>query len=171
VASIEHLFWLNEMDGLIRGIILSVLPISELRGGIPVAVAFGVGWLPAFITCVVANIVVIIPVFFFLDYIHKYLMKIKIYEKIFIAYLDRVRKRVEVKLAQHTWEYLVLFLFVAIPFPSTGAYTGCLIAWFFEMDRKKSFITIALGVLTAGIIVTLVVSVASLGSLKFIVVK
>ena len=152
------------MDGLIKGIVLSLLPISELRGGIPVAMASGVGWMTAFITCVVANILVIIPVFFFLDNIHKHLMKIKIYEKIFNTYLDRVRKRVEVKMEKHTWEYWVLFLFVAIPFPSTGAYTG-----FFEMERKKSFITIALGVLAAGIIVTLVVSMASLGFLKFFI--
>ncbi len=159
------------MDGLIKGIVLSLLPISELRGGIPVAMASGVGWVTAFITCVIANILVIIPVFFFLDNIHKYLMKIKIYEKIFNTYLESVRKRVEAKMEKHTWEYWVLFLFVAIPFPSTGAYTGCLVAWFFEMERKKSFITIALGVLAAGIIVTLVVSMASLGFLKFIVVK
>ena len=156
------------MDGLIRGIVLSLLPLSELRGGIPIALASGVGWVSAFISCVFANIMVIIPVFFFLDYIHKYLMKIKIYEKIFTIYLDRVKKRVEAKFEKHTWEYWVLFLFVAIPLPSTGAYTGCLIAWFFEMDRKKSFITIALGVLVAGIIVTSVVSIASLGFLKFI---
>ena len=65
----------------------------------------------------------------------------------------------------------MLFLFVAIPFPSTGAYTGCLIAWFFEMERKRSFLTIASGVVVAGIVVTAVVSVASLGFLKFIVVK
>jgi len=156
------------MDGLIRGIVLSLLPISELRGGIPVAIASGVGWVSAFISCVFANIMVIIPVFFFLDYIHKYLMKIKIYEKVFTIYLDRVRKRVEAQFEKHTWEYWVLFLFVAIPLPSTGAYTGCLIAWFFEMDRKRSLITIALGVLVAGIIVISVVSIASLGFLKFI---
>jgi len=156
------------MDGLIRGIVLSLLPISELRGGIAVALASGVGWVPAFITCVIANIVVIIPIFFFLDYIHKYLMRVKIYERIFNLYLDRVRKRVEIQFEKHTWEYWVLFLFVAIPLPSTGAYTGCLVAWFFEMDRKRSFITIALGVLVAGIIVTSVVSIASLGFLKFI---
>ncbi|MBW2184125.1 MAG: small multi-drug export protein [Deltaproteobacteria bacterium] len=83
------------MDGLIKGIVLSLLPISELRGGIPVAMASGVGWVTAFITCVIANILVIIPVFFFLDNIHKYLMKIKIYEKIFTTYLESVRKRVE----------------------------------------------------------------------------
>jgi len=133
-----------------------------------VALASGVGWVPAFITCVIANIVVIIPIFFFLDYIHKYLMRVKIYERIFNLYLDRVRKRVEIQFEKHTWEYWVLFLFVAIPLPSTGAYTGCLVAWFFEMDRKRSFITIALGVLVAGIIVTSVVSIASLGFLKFI---
>lgn len=157
------------MDGLIRGIVLSLLPISELRGGIPVAVASGVGWVPAFIACVFANIVVIIPVFFFLDYIHKYLMRIRIYKNIFTIYLERVRKRVEAQFEKHTWEYWVLFLFVAIPLPSTGAYTGCLIAWFLEMDRKRSFITIAIGVLVAGIIVTSVVSIASLGFLKFMV--
>ena len=159
------------MDGLLQGIILSVLPISELRGGIPVAVASGVGLLPAFLSCVLANILVIVPVFFFLDYIHTYLMKISLYNKLFTLYLERVRKRVEAKFAQQTWEYFVLFLFVAIPFPSTGAYTGCLIAWFFEMERKRSFLTIASGVVVAGIVVTAVVSVASLGFLKFIVVK
>ena len=159
------------MDGWLQGVILSVLPISELRGGIPVSVASGVGLLPAFISCVLANILVIIPVFFFLDYVHTYLMKIKLYNKLFSLYLERVRKRVEVKFTQQNWEYFVLFLFVAIPFPSTGAYTGCLIAWFFEMDRKWSFVTIASGVVVAGIVVTAVVSVASLGFLKFIVVK
>ena len=64
------------MDGLIKGIVLSLLPISELRGGIPVAVSSGVGLLPAFASCVFANIAVIIPVFFFLDYVHTYCMKI-----------------------------------------------------------------------------------------------
>lgn len=159
------------MDGFIKGILLSLLPISELRGGIPVAVASGVGWFPAFIICVVANVLVIIPVFFFLDHVNSYLMRIKIYETFFTMYLGRVRKRIEVQLAKYTWEYWVLFLFVAIPFPSTGAYTGCLVAWFLEMDRKKSFITIAMGVLVAGIVVTSVVSIASLGFLKFIMVK
>lgn len=159
------------MDGFTKGILLSLLPISELRGGIPVAVASGVGWLPAFIICVAANVLVIIPVFFFLDHVHSYLMRIKIYETLFAMYLGRARKRIEAQLAKYTWEYWVLFLFVAIPFPSTGAYTGCLVAWFLEMDRKKSFITIALGVLAAGIVVTSVVSIASLGFLKFIVAK
>jgi uncharacterized membrane protein len=159
------------MNGIMRGIVLSLLPISELRGGIPVAVASGVGWLPAFLTCVAANILVIIPVWLFLDYLHSHFMKIKIYETIFNVYLERVRKRVEAKMRNHTWEYWVLFLFVAIPFPSTGAYTGCLVAWFLEMDRKLSFVTIALGVIAAGVIVTSVVSITSLGFLKFIVVK
>lgn len=159
------------MDGFAKGIVLSLLPISELRGGIPVAVASGVGWFPAFVICVLANVMVIIPVFFFLDHVHSYLMRIKIYETFFNMYLERVRKRIEAQLAKYTWEYWVLFIFVAIPFPSTGAYTGCLVAWFLEMDRKKSFITIALGVLVAGIVVTSVVSVASLGFLKFMVAK
>ena len=159
------------MDGLIMGMVLSILPIAELRGGIPLAVASGAGLVPAFLSCVIANILVIVPVFFFLDYIHTYLMRIKIYKKYFNLYLEKVRKKVEAQMEKHSWEYLVLFLFVAVPLPGTGAYTGCLVSWFFEMDRKKSFITIALGVIVAGIIITLVVSMASLGFLKFIVVK
>ena len=85
------------MDGLIKGVVLSLLPISELRGGIPVAVSSGVGLLPAFTSCVAANIAVVIPVFFFLDYVHTYLIKIKVYNKLFNVYLERVRKKVEAK--------------------------------------------------------------------------
>ena len=60
------------------------------------------------------------------------------------------------------WQYLVLFSFVAVPFPASGAYTGCIIAWLFKLHRKKSILTIASGVVAAGIVVTL----ASLGILN-----
>ncbi len=159
------------MDGLAKGIVLSLLPLSELRGGIPVAMASGVEWKTAFLTCVVANSAVIIPTFIFFDHIHRYLMKVTIYEKIFSLYLERVRKKGEAHFAKHTWEYWALFLFVAIPLPTTGAYTGCVLAWFFEMDRVKSFITITLGVVVAGVIVTAAMSIANLAFLKFVVIQ
>ena len=142
------------MNVLIKALILSILPISELRGGIPLAIGLGANPFLAFIVCVLANILVIPFIFLFLDYLHEHFMKIRIYKKFFELYLNRLRRKVGNKL--DSWQYWVLFLFVAIPSPGTGAYTGCLIAWFFKMNRKNSFITIALGVLTAGIIVTLV---------------
>ena len=93
------------------------------------------------------------PIFFFLDYLHEHFMKIKIYNRAFTYHINKVRREVEKHIEK--WEYWVLLAFVDIPFPGTGAYTGTLIAWFFEMNRKKSFLTIALGVAIAGLIVTL----------------
>lgn len=142
------------MNVLIKALILSVLPISELRGGIPLAIGLGANPFSAFIVCVLANILVIPFIFLFLDYLHEHFMKIRIYKKFFELYLNRLRRKVDGRL--DSWQYWVLFLFVAIPSPGTGAYTGCLIAWFFKMNRKNSLITIALGVLTAGIIVTII---------------
>lgn len=151
---------MDNLSSLIKALILSILPVSELRGGIPLAISSGINVFTAFFLCTLANIIIIPFIFFFLDHMHKHLMKIKIYEKGFNIYIKRLRKRVSKRI--NHWQYWVLFSFVAIPFPGSGAYTGCVVAWLFKLHRKKSIITIALGVLAAGIIVTL----ASLGILK-----
>ena len=140
------------MNHLIWTIILSMLPISELRGGIPYAILNGINPITAFLVAVLANILIIPIIFFFLDNIHDFLLKIKLYEKTFNFYISR--KVEKVKRKYESLELVVLFLFVAIPFPGTGAYTGVLLSWFFKLDRKKSFAIIALGVITAGIITT-----------------
>jgi uncharacterized membrane protein len=142
------------MNGILRGIVLSILPVSELRGGIPVAIGSGVEWPVAFAVCVLANMIVVPPLFFFLDYIHEHFMKIAVYRRLFELYIDRLRKKAEENIK--TWEYLALYLFVAVPMAGTGAYTGCLVSWFFRLERKKSYVAIALGVLSAGVVVTLV---------------
>ena len=134
-------------------IILSILPISELRGGIPYAILNGISPLTAFIISVVANILIIPVIFLFLDYINWFFLKNKTYEKAFNYYINRKVQKVKTKY-EHL-ELTVLFLFVAIPLPGTGAYTGTLLSWFFGLDRKKSFLIIALGVIVAGIITTI----------------
>src|SRR3989338_1496616 len=148
------------MNPLIKAIIASLLPISELRGGIPIAVASGYSYLTAFIVCVIANILVIPISFFILDYLNKYLMKIKIYKKIIERSIEKGKKSIENKIGTK-WEFIALMLFVGIPLPMTGAYTGTLIAWFFKLNRKKSYLALSLGVLMAGIIVTFVVLTGS----------
>ena len=141
------------MNPWILTIIGTIMPILELRWGIPYAILNGINPLKAFLVCVLLNILIIPIIFFFLDYINKYLMRIKSWNKFFTYYLnkkiDKVKRKYEVL------GFFVLFLFVAIPFPGTGAYTGVLLAWFFKLDRKKSIVTIALGVLAAGIITTM----------------
>ena len=143
------------MHTLLKAILLSIAPISELRGGIPLAIGLGVNPWTAFFVCVIANILIIPIIFLFLDYLHKYFYKIKIYRIIFDKIVGHARRKFQ-KHAGTKLEYLVLFLFVAIPIPGTGAYTGALIAWLFGLKRKKSMLSIALAVITAGILVTFI---------------
>jgi len=144
------------MNIILKAIIWSLLPISELRGGIPIAIAGGLSFFVAYIICVAANLLVIPIVFFFLENIHHILLRIKIYEKIFNKYIEKKRGKLE-KYIGTKWEFVMLMLFVGIPLPVTGAYTGTLLAWFFKVPKKKAYAALSLGVVVAGIIVSLVV--------------
>ena len=140
---------------LIQVILLSILPISELRGAIPLGIIFGGDyWFIYVVVSVLANIAIIPVVFYFLDHIHSALLGVKVYEKLFNKWVIRTRKKVE-KHVGTKWEYPAIYFFVAIPLPFTGAYTGILAAWLFGMDRKRVYKYLIAGVITAGIIVTL----------------
>ena len=142
------------MDILLKAAILSFLPISELRGGIPLALSFKVNIFSAFLVCVIANLLVIPFVFFFMDNLHKYFMKIRFYESFFNRYLERNRRKIESKIGTK-WEFFALLLFVLIPAPLTGAWTGTILAGGFNVKRRRAYLAIALGVIGAGIIVSL----------------
>jgi len=142
------------MSVILNEIILSILPISELRGGIPYAIGFGLNPILAYLFGVLGNFLVIPICFFFLDYLHKYFLKVKIYSKIFNKYICINRKKLEKYVGSKT-EFWALVLIVAIPLPFTGAYTGSILAWFFGLKRRKSYLAIVLGILIAGLIVSL----------------
>ncbi|MBN2453913.1 small multi-drug export protein [Candidatus Woesearchaeota archaeon] len=142
------------MLDILQVILVSILPIAELRGGIPLAYGLGLSPAAAYIVAVAANIAIVPVIFFFLDYLHKHFMRIPPYRKLFNHFLERARRNAEAKLKR--WGYFGLVLFVGIPLPITGAYTGTLAAWFFELERKKAMLAIALGVMMAGVIVSLV---------------
>lgn len=141
------------MNPWILTIILTILPVSELRAGIPYAILNGINPIIAFFICVLFNILIIPVIFFFLEYLNKFLLKIKAWNRFFTSYLNKKVEKIKGKYKMLS--YFVLFVFVALPAPGTGAYTGTLLAWFFKLDREKSFLAIALGVLAAGIITTL----------------
>ena len=144
------------LNPLIIGIILSMLPIAEIRGGIPYAIAGGINPVLALITGFFANILIIIPVWFFLDHVHNYLLNIGLYKRASDRVLERMRhKAAHVKKKMEVLEWFALTLFVAVPLPITGAYTGSIVVWLLGLNRKKSFMFISLGVLIAAIIVTL----------------
>jgi len=151
------------MNPLVVGMLLSLAPISELRGGIPYAIAKGVNpWL-AFTCCVIANIIAIVVAFLFLEFAHKGLLKISCYRRTFSRFLGKTRRKIEkIKKAHQSFGFFALTIFTAIPLPITGAWTATLIAWLLGLNKTKSFFAIALGVIIAGLITTL----ATIGIIK-----
>ena len=135
--------------------LLGVLPISELRGAIPYGYLNDIPLYLCFIISVLANATVPVIGFFFLNTIHKLLDKWSVYHNLFEKTVARARIKVEEKISKYG--LVGLMVFVAIPLPVTGAWTGTLGAWVLGLDKKKSILSIACGVLIAGIIVTLVV--------------
>ena len=140
---------------LIQTIILSALPISELRGSIPIIILSNSNyWFFYVILAILTNIAIIPFIFYFLDHFHIFLTRFKTYNKIFDKLIKRTRRKIEKRVGTK-WELLTLYFLVAIPLPFTGAYTGILAAWFFKLNRKKAIKSIIYGVITAGIIVTI----------------
>lgn len=136
-------------------ILLSILPISELRGAIPYGIISGMHPAVVFLVAVGANIIIIPVIFFSLTFIHSYLIRISLYESLFERIIERVRRKTHRQISKYG--YLGLMFLVAIPLPVTGAYTATLAAWLFNMEKKKAFFAMAGGVVIAGIIVTLIV--------------
>jgi uncharacterized membrane protein len=91
-------------------------------------------------------------------------MKIKFYRNLFNKYIKRFQKKVDKFESKHrTSEILGLAIFVGIPLPGTGAWTGCLLAWLLKINRKRSILGISLGVIIAGLLILF----GSLGFLSF----
>jgi len=132
-------------------LLATVLPISELRGGIPLGISLGLDPLFTFFIAIIANALIFFPIFFALRFFYdKLLYRIPLFNK----YLDRVRKRGKPKVDKYGFWGLALF--VAIPLPITGAYTGTILAWLTGMDWKKAFPAVGLGVIVAGVVVLLI---------------
>jgi len=157
------------MNKLILAILLTFAPAFELRAGIPMAIVYAqentLPLLPIIMLIILINILLIFLIYSFLDYFHHKLIEIKWYRKSFEFYFKRIQKKIDkVEAKTGLWTFVALALFVAIPLPGTGAYTGAFIAWFLGIEKKKSIISIAIGIIIAGILVSL----ATLGVLKII---
>jgi len=112
---------------------------------------------PWFLAVLILNISVIFFIFFFLDFIHDEFMKIKFYRRFFERYMEKVQKKAEkINRKMDNIGFLALALFVAVPLPGTGAWTGTLIAWGLRLKRKESILAISAGVVIAGLIILFV---------------
>ena len=140
--------------------IVSLLPILELRGGIFVGFLLGMDLLPSFIIAFIGNIIPVPFILMFIKFIFKKLKKTRMK-----GFIEKIENKAMSKSDQiQKYAYLGLLLFVGIPLPGTGAWTGSLIAALLEMDNKKSFGIIVLGVIMAGIIIS-ILSYGVLGSI------
>ena len=131
-------------------IIISMLPLVELRGAVPLGVmAAGMSWYEVLPLAYLGNLLPIPFALFFgakaLDWIGTL--------KPFTGFVTRYKAKLESKKAQVTkYAHIGLFLFVAIPLPGTGAWSGALVATLLEMPRAKAFLSITAGVVVAGLI-------------------
>lgn len=142
--------------------IISLMPILELRGGLLAASLLNLNPLESYIIAVIGNIIPIPFILWFINNILNWMRKKKKLEKI-VKWLDK--KVIKHKDQIEKYGFWGLVLFVGIPLPGTGAWTGCLIAAVLEMNRKKSFIAALIGVLIASIIMMLI----SFGFLKIFI--
>ncbi len=140
-GALQHLLYL---------IVITFVPGVELRGAIPLAITvYKMSPLAAFLIITFVNILIIPVVFLLWDLALFLARKVKFID-IYLKKLDARSRSVIEK-----YGFWGLTLFVAVPLPGTGAYTGAFIAEIFGMEKKKAFWATALGVLIAGIVVTL----------------
>ena len=135
-------------------ILISMVPLIELRGALPYALANGIPTLPAYIVCMVANMLPVPVIFFFARKVLEWGKDKKYIGRFFTFCLEKGHKAGE-KLKQKAGKrglFIALLLFVGIPLPGTGAWTGTLAASILDMDFKSSVIAVLLGVLLAAII-------------------
>ena len=145
---------------LLYAIILTLMPVTELRVGLPLGIIYAkdVGLPVILISMIIllVNILLIFFVFYFLDNLHHLFMKLKFYRKFFEKILRRIQKKVDKFENRHpSMEFLMLVLFVGIPIPGTGVWSGVLISWLLGLERKRSILAMMAGVLISGTIIFL----------------
>lgn len=151
-------FFIEQFSNLTVGMkylmtfLISMLPIVELRGAVPVGTALGLNPYLVLIVSILGNILPIPFVVIFARKIISMLKKTRLFAR-FAAFLEAKAEKNKEKIIKY--EKLGLFIFVAIPLPGTGAWTGALVSSFLDLRLKNSFLPISLGVVAAGIIMTL----------------
>lgn len=142
-------------------LLVTLSPISELRGGIPLGISLGLDPLLTFFIAIIANAILFFPILLALRLFYDGILSRL---QIFNRYLDSVRRKGKPKVDKYG--FLALALFVAIPLPVTGVYTASILSWLLGMNWRKAFPAITLGVIAAGIIV-LLVTLGTIAGMKF----
>jgi uncharacterized membrane protein len=163
------LSWLAGIPGEVQMMVLSGFPLTELRGSIPLAwlsTDWAWPWWKIYLLAVAGNLLPVPFLLWFLEPVSRFLRRWKFLDRFFDRLFEKTRKRVGSKIEKY--EALGLTLFVAIPLPVTGAWTGSAAAFLFGIPKRLAFPAIALGVAIAGALVTLIMS-GTLAGIGFLV--
>ena len=136
--------------------LVSMVPLVELRGGVPAGLSMGLDPVTVFIVCVIGNMLPVPFIFFFARKVLEWGADKPLIGKFFTFCLEKGKKggeKLQAKAGRGL--FIALLLFVGIPLPGTGAWTGTLAAAMLDMDFKKSVIAVMLGVMLAGVIMGL----------------
>ncbi len=147
-------FFSTTLGKIIATFLMSMVPVIELRGAIPVGVGYGLPYPIAVAVSIIGNIV---PVPFIILFIRKIFELMRKWSKKLDSLVTKLEKRAESKSdVVQKYAFWGLFVLVAIPLPGTGAWTGALVAAMLDMRLRRAFPAIALGVIGAAAIVTFV---------------
>lgn len=151
--------WGTTAGNILMTILISMVPIIELRGAIPIAVANGLGVKAALAAAIIGNL---IPVPIIILFVRKVFAWMRSKSQRLADIVERFEKKAEKHSEKvYRYEWWGLMILVAIPLPGTGAWTGALVAAMLDMRLKRAFPAIALGVVIAGIIVSYITYGAS----------
>lgn len=146
---------------------LTLLPFLELRASIPYGILnTDLSWMIVFLVCVIANIILAPIVYFFLDKIVHLFFFIKPFERFYTRKVEKTQKKIH-KYVEKYGE-IGLAIFIAVPLPGSGVYTGAIAAYVLGMSYKDFIKAAAIGVLIAGVIVT-AISLTGNEAFKFLI--
>lgn len=151
----ELMQWLTETRSgeFLLTLLVSMVPVVELRGGIPFGVAAG---LPVWLSYIAAVIGNLLPVPFIIVYIRRIFQWMRRHMPRLNTVVDALEEKAHLKgKTVSKYKYLGLAIFVAIPLPGTGAWTGALAAAFLDMPLRRAIPAVFVGVLTAGIAISI----------------
>ena len=153
VAAIEK-FFLDTVGKELCVFFCSILPIIECRGSIPLGLALGLPWWQTFLLSVIGNLLPVPFILIFMNKILDWMTRSRV--KMFYRFGNWLQRKVEKNKDKiEKYSYLGVLIFVAVPFPGTGAWTGTLIASVLRLEPKKSFLAALGGVLIAATIMTM----------------
>ncbi|MFH1506374.1 MAG: small multi-drug export protein [archaeon] len=134
-------------------IIWTLLPITELRASIPLGILiYGLPIWVVVLTAIIANILIAIVVYFVLDWLIKFIQRFPRIHAFYLRTVERVQKKIDK--AVDRWGWIALAIFIGIPLPGSGVYTGALAGKIIGVDFKRFMISAIIGVLIAAAVVT-----------------